>query len=229
MCHAARGAEIVHLLIIENDDAVAAAIGTALGRSGRTWQRCRSGAEALLHYREHDVLLLALNLPDVDGLEVLRRLRAVSGVPVVALTVGNNEREVVRALQLGADDCLAKPPRTEELLARIEVVARRRVFTTEATQRSLVKVGELCLDLDARTIIRGTRVVTLTKTEFNILALLCAGCGAVVPRVKILTTIWGASSLSASRSLDVHLTRLRAKLGSPQLITTVWGFGYRVG
>lgn len=219
----------MRLLVIAHDDGAASAVGAALGRSGHTWRRGRRGADALSYYQQYDLLLLDLSLPDMDGLELLPRLRAVSSVPVIVLTARNDEREVVRALRLGADDCLAKPPRPRELLARIDVAVRRWKLTTDAATPRLVEVGDLSVDLDGRAVTRGTDVVTLTKTEFDILAVLCARRGAAVSRARILDTVWGDASIATSRSLDVHLTRLRAKLDSPGLITTVWGHGYRLG
>lgn len=219
----------VRLLVIEHDDGVVSAVGAALGRSGHTWRRGRKGADALIHHQQYDLLLVALSLPDMDGLELLPRLRAVSSVPVIVLTSRNDERDVVRALRLGADDCLAKPPRPRELLARIDVAVRRRKSTTDAARPHLVEVGDLSVDLDARVVTRGNDVITLTKTEFDILAVLCTRCGTAVPRARILVTVWGDTSMATSRSLDVHLTRLRAKLNRPGLITTVWGHGYRLG
>ncbi|MGW5474611.1 response regulator transcription factor [Streptomyces chartreusis] len=182
-------------------------------------------------HRQADLLLLDLGLPDLDGLEVLRKLRAVSGLPVVVLTARGDERSVVRGLRLGADDYLVKPVRLAELLARIEAVTRRSATPapSAAPAPRTARAGDVEVDLDARRVTVGGAEVRLTTKEFAVLAALAGRAGTAVSRQQLMDEVWGDAYLAVSRSLDVHLTQLRAKLGRPEVLTTIRGFGYRFG
>lgn len=214
------------LLIVEDDDAVAGALIDAVRAAGHSAVRVDRGADALLRHREAEMILLDLGLPDMDGLEVLRKLRQVTDCPVLVLTARDDERSVVRGLRLGADDYLVKPIRLVELLARIETVARR--LPTATVRRRSLTAGQLDIDLDERTARLAGRDLGLTAKEFDLLALLAQHAGSVVTREQILDTLWGDAFLAVSRSLDVHLTGLRAKLARPGMIVNVRGVGYRL-
>lgn len=216
----------MELLIVEDDDAVASALQAAVASAGHRASRVSRGTDALLRHREADMILLDLGLPDLDGLDVLRKLRQVSLCPILILTARDDERSVVRGLRLGADDYLVKPIKLIELLARIEAVARR-IGRTAPKSRELV-VGDLSVNLDHRTAGIGGQVLGLTATEFDLLALLVQHAGSIVTREQILDALWGDAFLAASRSLDVHLTGLRAKLNRPGFIINVRGVGYRI-
>ncbi|MGW4871863.1 response regulator transcription factor, partial [Streptomyces chartreusis] len=189
------------------------------------------GADPPPRHRQADLLLLDLGLPDLDGLEVLRKLRAVSGLPVVVLTARGDERSVVRGLRLGADDYLVKPVRLAELLARIEAVTRRSATPapSAAPAPRTARAGDVEVDLDARRVTVGGAEVRLTTKEFAVLAALAGRAGTAVSRQQLMDEVWGDAYLAVSRSLDVHLTQLRAKLGRPEVLTTIRGFGYRFG
>uniref|UniRef100_UPI003EBFB5DD response regulator transcription factor n=1 Tax=Streptomyces sp. bgisy034 TaxID=3413774 RepID=UPI003EBFB5DD len=189
------------------------------------------GEAVLPRHRQADLLLLDLGLPDLDGLEVLRKLRAVSGLAVVVLTARGDERSVVRGLRLGADDYLVKPVRLAELLARIEAVTRRAATPTApaAPAPRTARAGDVEVDLDARRVTVGGAEVRLTTKEFAVLAALAGRAGTAVSRQQLMDEVWGDAYLAVSRSLDVHLTQLRAKLGRPEVLTTIRGFGYRFG
>ncbi|MFF3502366.1 response regulator transcription factor [Streptomyces sp. NPDC003247] len=220
----------MQILLAEDDDGVAAALVEVLYDHGHVTRRVRYGREVLTYHRSSDLLLLDLGLPDTDGLDVLRALRAVSDLPVVVLTARGDERSVVRGLRLGADDYLVKPVRLAELLARIDAVTRRNAARGASSVRT-VRAGDVEVDLDARRVrVDGTEA-DLTTKEFDILAVLAGRAGTAVSREQLLDAVWGASrhTASTSRSLDVHLTQLRAKLRHPELITTIRGFGYRFG
>lgn len=213
------------LLIVEDDDAVASALLAAVRSAGHQAERVFRGSDALLQHRKASMILLDLGLPDMDGLEVLRKLRQVTLNPVIILTARDDERSVVRGLRLGADDYLIKPVKLNELLARIEAVARR--MGRAAAPSSELTAGDVTVNLDHRTAEVGGRALSLTPTEFELLALLVKHGGSIATREQIMDALWGDAFAAASRSLDVHLTGLRAKLGRPGCIVNVRGVGYR--
>jgi DNA-binding response OmpR family regulator len=217
----------MEVLIVEDDDAMAAALAAAVESAGQRATRVSRGADALLVHRKFEVILLDLGLPDMDGLDVLRKLRQVTLCPILILTARDDERSVVLGLRSGADDYLVKPVKLVELLARIEAVTRRAGRSVDTRQRSIV-LGDLEVDLDRRVAVVGSQVVPLTATEFDLLALLARHAGSVVTREQILDALWGDAFLASSRSLDVHLTGLRAKLQLPGFIINVRGVGYRI-
>ncbi|TDT81390.1 MULTISPECIES: response regulator transcription factor [unclassified Arthrobacter] len=215
------------VLIVEDDDAMAGALTAAVESAGHRPRRLSRGADALLSHRNFQVILLDLGLPDMDGLEVLRKLRQVTDVPILILTARDDERSVVLGLRSGADDYLVKPVKLVELLARIEAVTRR-AGRSRGTPQEVIVLGDVEIDLAKRTASRAGEPVPLTATEFELLALLASHAGSVVTREQILDALWGDAFLASSRSLDVHLTGLRAKLGKPGFIINVRGVGYRV-
>lgn len=216
----------LQLLIVEDDDAVATALVDAVAAAGHTAICVARGADALLRHREAQMILLDLGLPDIDGLEVLRKLRLITSSPIVILSARDDERSVVRGLRQGADDYLVKPIGLTVLLARIEALARRSQLSSSSS--SELQVGELRIDLDKRTAGLGERSLNLTAKEFDLLSLLAQHAGSVVTREQILDALWGDAFIAVSRSLDVHLTGLRAKLDSPGMIINVRGVGYRI-
>ncbi|GAA4001985.1 MULTISPECIES: response regulator transcription factor [Streptomyces] len=218
----------MQILLAEDDDGVAAALVEVLYDHGHVTRRVRYGSEVMTYHRSSDLLLLDLGLPDIDGLDVLRALRAVSDLSVVVLTARGDERSVVRGLRLGADDYLVKPVRLAELLARIETVTRRTAAKGAPAMRT-VRAGDVEVDLDARRVRVGGAEVELTTKEFDILAVLAGRAGTAVSREQLLDEVWGDAHHAVSRSLDVHLTQLRGKLRRPELLTTIRGFGYRFG
>lgn len=217
----------MHVLIVEDDDSVASALGAAVASAGLKSARVSRGEDALLGHRRHDVILLDLGLPDMDGLEVLRKLRQVTQVPILILTARDDERSVVLGLRSGADDYLVKPVKLVELLARIEAVTRRTTRSGPGTPH-VITVGPVTVDLDRRVAAVENRELGLTATEFDLLSLLARNAGSVVTREQILDALWGDAFLAHSRSLDVHLTALRSKLQLPGFIINVRGVGYRV-
>ncbi|WP_151772188.1 response regulator transcription factor [Streptomyces abyssomicinicus] len=221
----------MRILLAEDDDGVAAALVEVLYDHGHDTRRVRLGRDVLTYHRSADLLILDLGLPDVDGLEVLRGLRAVSDLAVVVLTARGDERSVVRGLRLGADDYLVKPVRLAELLARIEAVTRRAAARTAAAPAGprTVCAGDVEVDLEARRVRVAGVAVELTAKEFDVLAVLAGRAGTAVSREQVLDEVWGDAHRAVSRSLDVHLAQVRAKLGRPGLVTTIRGFGFRFG
>ncbi|AQA04251.1 DNA-binding response regulator [Mycobacterium sp. MS1601] len=218
----------MRIAVVEDDDGVGDALVDALAEVGHAPVRMRRGVDLLLGHRDVDLALLDLGLPDADGLTVLRQLRAVSQIPVVVLTARDDERSVVRALRGGADDYVVKPARLNELRARLEVAGRRRAAGAEPPADTVV-TGDIAVDLGARRLEVAGREVTLTPKEFELLAYLVNRRGEAVSRQQLMDAIWGDAYVAISRSLDVHMTALRAKLGREGVITTIRGYGYRWG
>jgi len=217
----------VRLLIVEDDQAVADALIDAVSAAGHEATHAGRGSDALLRHHDAELILLDLGLPDMDGLEVLRKLRQVSDVPVVILSARNDERSVVRGLRQGADDYLVKPIGLTVLLARIDAVARRSNVNTGA-DRNQISAGSLVINLDKHEAALAGRDLALTVKEFELLTLLARHAGSVVTREQILDQLWGDAFLAVSRSLDVHLTGLRSKLARSGMIVNVRGVGYRL-
>lgn len=221
----------MQILIVEDDDDVADALRAVLEHHGHRCSRTARGDDALLRHGDADLVVLDLGLADGDGFEVLRRLRQVSDVPVLVASGRSDERSIVRALHLGADDFCVKPVRMAELMARIGVVTRRRRPVVPGPGQggggSEVVAGDVVVDLTARTVTVAGRPVALTTKEFGLLEALARRPGEAVRKELILDEVWGDALVGASRSCDVHLTQLRAKLGRPRLISTIRGFGYR--
>lgn len=210
---------------MEDDDSVAAALQGVLEHQGHQCRRTARGDDAVRLHREADAILLDLGLADGEGFDALRALRQVSDVPVLIVSARGDERSIVRGLHLGADDFLVKPVRMNELLARLGVAVRRR---DPAVPVQRVEVDDVVIDLAARTVHVAGALVQLTAKEFALLAALAKRSGEAVGREQLLDEVWGDAFFGASRSCDVHLTALRAKLGRPKLIQTIRGFGYRL-
>ncbi|CAJ60001.1 response regulator with CheY-like receiver domain and winged-helix DNA-binding domain [Frankia torreyi] len=219
----------MRVLLVEDDHGVGGAIKDVLDARGHPVEWVTRGADALLRHRNADLLLLDLGLPDISGLEVLRRLRRLAATPVLVLTaMGTHERDIVRGLRLGADDYLIKPVRMDELLARMEAILRR----TErggATPVGRVQVNDIAIDLDTHLVTVAGEEVVLTRIEFEILAVLARKAGAAVSREQLLDEVWGDAYVAVSRTFDVHLSKLRKKLGRPSPLHNIRGFGYRLG
>ncbi|MFC4112970.1 response regulator transcription factor [Nonomuraea zeae] len=218
----------MRVLLVEDDDRLASALTTALARHGHQVTRAGLAVDALRLAGGADFVLLDLGLPDMDGLDALRRLRRVSAVPLIVVTARTEEREVLRGLRSGADDYLIKPFRTIELMARMEAVVRRGT-RPRPPRDDVVSVGDVRIDLGCRQVTVAGEPVTLTRREFDLLALLAREPGVVRGREEILDEVWGDPLLSASRSLDVHVANLRSKTGRPGLVETLRGTGYRLG
>ncbi|MFC4944003.1 response regulator transcription factor [Pseudonocardia sp. GCM10023141] len=219
----------MRVLVVEDDDGVAGAVVEALGVHGHVAFRAATAAQVWARVRDADVVLLDLGLPDGDGLDVLRRLRRIADTPVLVLTARDAERDIVRGLRLGADDYLVKPVRLRELLARIEAVARRARPVAAPEDHDVVEVADLRVEIGARRATVADRELTLTSMEFDILAALARRAGSALSRQQLLDEIWGDAYLAVSRSLDVHVARLRSKIDRPGLLATIRGFGFRLG
>ncbi|MBM4796449.1 response regulator transcription factor [Streptomyces sioyaensis] len=220
----------MHALLVEDDDRMALALGTALAQRGHTVRRVGRASDALQHAREAQFVLLDLGLPDLDGLELLRRLRTVCEAPLIVVTARCEERDIVQGLRAGADDYVVKPFRMTELMARIDAVRRRTGAPSgDGPTGGRVRTGDVEIDPAGRTVTVSGQHIRLTRREFDVLAFLAARPGEVHSREEILDRIWGDAFLAASRSLDVHVAGIRAKTARPGLVRTVRGFGYQLG
>jgi two-component system, OmpR family, response regulator RegX3 len=221
----ASGAPSMKVLLVEDDDSIAGPLATGLTRDGFDVTRVAT-ASAALGVDGYDFVLLDLGLPDADGADVCRELRAQSDVPIIVLTARADEVDRVVLLELGADDYMVKPFGFRELVARIRAVSRRAQVRGEAS--ATTTVGDLEIDRRARRVIVGGNEVSLTPKEFDVLALLASDVGAVHHRDEILARVWDPHWYGPTKTLDVHVAALRKKLGDPTWIETVRGVGFRL-
>lgn len=220
----------MHILLVEDDDRIAAALRPALHRHGMTTTRLARGRGAVDHLAGVDVVLLDLGLPDIDGVDVCRAIREVSEVPVIVVSARGEVDDRILGLHSGADDYLVKPYDVGELLARVHAVhRRRRVTSPDAAAGDVVVVADVSIDLGRHSVTVAGAAVNLSRKEFQVLALLAAAKGAVCTRSRIVAEVWGRTWAGANRTLDVHVATLRTKLGRPELVQTVRGVGYRLG
>ena len=222
---------VVRLLLVEDDDAIAGPLVKGLAREGFDVTRVATGADALAA-EAADLVLLDLGLPDIDGYEVCRRLRAESEVPIIVITARGDEVDRVVGLELGADDYVVKPFGFRELVARIRAVTRRaasRQGDEEVDADPVLHAGRVEVDTRTRRATVDGDEINLTRKEFDLLALLASDPGATRTRDEILEEVWDAHWYGPSKTLDVHVASLRKKLGDPTLIETVRGVGFRLG
>jgi phosphate regulon transcriptional regulator PhoB len=221
------------VLIVEDEPDIRDLLVFHLEREGYQVAKSKSGAEALrlAHGAPPDLVLLDLMLPEMDGLEVCRRLRGdpvTQAIPIVMLTARGDEVDRVLGLEMGADDYVVKPFSPRELVARIRAVLRR---TRPAPEAAPITVGRLSIDVAAHSVTVDGAPVTLTRREFDLLRALVEARGRVLSREHLLDHVWGytAAGEIESRTVDVHVRRLRQKLGAEgQRIGTVTGVGYRL-
>ncbi|MFC6067370.1 response regulator transcription factor [Streptomyces ochraceiscleroticus] len=229
----------MRLLLVEDDNHVAAALSAVLARHGFEVVHARSGEEAL-HALVPDaaepfaVVLLDLGLPDQDGFEVCGRIRKLTSTPVIMVTARSDVRSRIHGLNLGADDYVVKPYDTGELLARIHAVSRRTVHgpgeqaAEDGGGEHLLRIGAVTIELATRQVSVNGGAVPLTRKEFDLLALLAQRPGVVFRREQIISEVWRTSWEGTGRTLEVHIASLRSKLRMPALIETVRGVGYRL-
>jgi DNA-binding response OmpR family regulator len=224
------------ILLVEDTLELATLISAELRAAGFEVQHCEQGEAALhlLKSQSCDLLILDWMLPDIAGIEVLRQLRSVSGLPVLMLTARDTELDRVLGLELGADDYLTKPFSMRELLARVRALLRRRSLIEQTLQadqsrnQGMLELGELRIDPQAHQASLGGRVIDLSRTEFALLYLLASNPGRVFSRAYLLDTLWNEQYVSGDRSVDNAVLRLRRKIEPfGEQLETVWGVGYR--
>lgn len=201
-----------------------------LEREGFSMVLADSGEKALADQQIEDfsLVLLDVGLPGIDGFEVCRRIRMQSAVPIIFLTAHGEEIDKVLGFELGADDYVVKPFGIRELAARIRAVARRSTSIDRNTQPEIRKFSDIELDLRSHIARLNGEELTLTKKEFELLELLSSDVGATFTREQILRDVWDEHWFGSSKTLDVHMSSLRKKLGNPDVIETVRGIGFRI-
>jgi two-component system response regulator RegX3 len=220
------------ILLIEDEEAISEPLAAALGREGFTTAVASTAAEGLDLFasRTPDLVLLDVMLPDGDGRDVLRKIRETSRTPVVMLTALGEEMDRVLGLELGADDYVTKPFSAAELAARIRAVLRRAGETTGPEERVL-EAGDVRMDLDTHEATRAGKALDLTVKEFKLLRVLLEHAGKLVKRDDLVHEVWDPAWFGSTKTLDVHISALRKKLGddpaAPRYIHTVRGVGFR--
>jgi DNA-binding response OmpR family regulator len=222
------------ILVVEDDEPIARALAGALRSQGFGVEIAATGGEALAKAGPSGagLVLLDLGLPDLDGVEVCRRLRREQAdLPILILTARHAEVDVVIGLDAGADDYVTKPFRLPELLARVRAHLRRQRAGTDARR---LAVGDVEVDLDARRVLVGGDEVDLRAREFELLAFLMSAAGNAVTRERIMSAVWDEHWFGSTKTLDMHISSLRRKLGerpgepdAPSRISTLRGVGYR--
>lgn len=223
-------------LVVDDAEEVAQLVADVLATAGYETRVTGSGADALSFAREWDphVIILDLSLPDVDGIEVCRRLRTFSDAYILILSARSDEIDRIIGLSVGADDYLTKPFSSRELVARVNALMRRRRIEPppdELADDRKRRFATLVVDCDVREVCCGDRVVDLTKIEFDILDALTEQPRRVMTRAQLRERVWGAGWFGEDHAVDVHVSNLRKKLadaGAPTVVTTVRGVGYRL-
>jgi two-component system response regulator RegX3 len=224
---------VTRILIVEDEPSLSEPLAFLLRREGYDIEVTEDGRSALAAFDRAgaDLVLLDLMLPGLSGTEVCRELRAQSSVPIIMLTAKDSEVDIVVGLELGADDYVTKPYSSRELLARIRAVLRRRNEVDETDDHGVVEVGTVRMDTERHSVsVRGTEVAMPLK-EFELLELLMRNAGRVLTRGQLIDRVWGSDYFGDTKTLDVHIKRIRSKIedepSDPTLLLTVRGLGYR--
>ena len=218
------------ILIVEDDARIAEMVVKNLETSGYECQRSEDGGHALADFERYrpDLVVLDLGLPGVDGLQITRRIRSQSDVPILMLTARTSESDKLLGLEIGADDYVTKPFSTVELIARVRALLRR---ATGSLREQVIEVGPVRVDPARRTVQRAGTPVPVTTLEFDLLYFLASRPGRVFSREALMEQVWGSDRVVDDRSINSLVSRLRHKLeedpSRPRYIQTVWGAGYR--
>jgi DNA-binding response OmpR family regulator len=218
------------VLVVEDETSIASFVALYLKNAGYRIQTAGTGREALerVAAEKPSLIVLDLMLPDVDGLEVCRRIRQTSDVPILMLTARDEDVDKIIGLEVGADDYLTKPFNPRELVARVKSVLRRSVPERREAQTKQIKHGDVEIDVGRREVLVSGTEVQLAPKEFDLLWELLDHRGLVLTRDQLLERVWGYTFAGDTRTVDVHVRQLRRKLGEASPIVTVWGVGYKV-
>lgn len=224
----------ISVLVVDDEPSFREGLRQALKREGFVVHLAADGEEALEAFSAHrpDLVLLDVMLPRMSGIDVCRRIRSVDDTPVIMVSARNEEIDAVVALEVGADDYVAKPYRVRELVARMRTVLRRSGSGRDDTQVGVLEVGELRLDRERHEASLAGEALQLPLKEFQLLALLMDNAGIVVTRQALIDRVWGYDYEGDTKTLDVHIKRLRGKVErtpeSPRRIVTIRGLGYKL-
>jgi DNA-binding response OmpR family regulator len=219
------------VVVIEDDAHIADLLDLYLREAGFRVLLAATGERGLELIDQHRPVLAVLDigLPDIDGLEVCRRVRATTSLPVMFLTARDGEVDRVLGLELGADDYVVKPFSPREVVARVKAILRRGQPPASADETVLRIGDDIEVDTARREVHRRTEVVALAAREFDLLAFLARNQGIALSRQQLIDRVWGADWAGDDRTVDVHVRQLRKKLGDDLPLATVWGIGYRLG
>ncbi|MCU1513146.1 MAG: response regulator transcription factor [Microbacteriaceae bacterium] len=223
---------MTRILIVEDEPSLSEPLAFLLGREGYETTIAADGLAGVAAFDKvaPDLVLLDLMLPGIPGTEVCRQIRTRSQVPIIMLTAKDSEVDVVVGLELGADDYVTKPYSTRELLARIRAVLRRRVETDE-DDVAILEAGDVSMDVERHTVTVRGAVTPMPLKEFELLELLLRNAGRVLTRGQLIDRVWGSDYFGDTKTLDVHIKRIRSKIeqapSEPTMLVTVRGLGYR--
>lgn len=227
---------MTHILIVEDEESFSEALGFLLSKEGFETTIAVDGREALDRFAKgnYDLVLLDLMIPEVSGIEVCRTIRTTSQVPIIMLTAKDTEIDKVVGLELGADDYVTKPYSSRELLARIKAVLRRgnsEIVESDASS-GIHSIGNIKMDIERHVVQINGEQVPLPLKEFELLEFLMRNAGRVLTRAQLIDRVWGGDYYGDTKTLDVHIKRLRAKIeqdpADPKIIHTIRGLGYKL-
>ncbi len=218
------------ILIVEDESSIASFVALYLKNAGYSVRTVGKGAEALDQVSSDppSLTILDLMLPDIDGIEVCRRIRKTSDVPILMLTARDEDVDKIIGLEVGADDYMTKPFNPRELVARVKSILRRSTPERRQAESAVIRHGDLTVDAGRREVRVGEEEIQLAPKEFDLLWELLDHRGLVLTRDQLLERVWGYTFAGDTRTVDVHVRQLRRKLGDASPIVTVWGVGYKV-
>jgi two-component system alkaline phosphatase synthesis response regulator PhoP len=219
-----------NILVVEDEASIASFVALYLKNAGYTVRTATTGSEALAQVAAEPpaLVILDLMLPDVDGIEVCRRIRRSHDVPILMLTARDEDVDKIIGLEVGADDYMTKPFNPRELVARVKSILRRATPDRRRAETAELRHGDLVVDAGRREVRIGDREVQLAPKEFDLLWELLDHRGLVLTRDQLLERVWGYTFAGDTRTVDVHVRQIRRKLGDASPIVTVWGVGYKV-
>jgi DNA-binding response OmpR family regulator len=218
------------VLVVEDESSIASFVALYLKNAGFTVRTAATGGEALAQVNAQlpDLIVLDLMLPDIDGIEICKRVRQRSDVPVLMLTARDDDIDKIIGLEVGADDYLTKPFNPRELVARVKAILRRATPERRELESAVLRHGDLSIDAGRREVKVGDEEIQLAPKEFDLLWELLDHRGLVLTRDQLLERVWGYTFAGDTRTVDVHVRQLRRKLEDASPIVTVWGVGYKV-
>lgn len=223
---------MTRILVVEDEESLSEPLAFLLGREGYEIQVIDNGMDAVTEFEQNgaDLILLDVMLPGQSGIEVCKQIRANSSVPIIMLTAKDSEIDKVLGLELGADDYVTKPYSSRELIARIKAVLRRQSEGEEVSSNA-VESGPVRMDIERHVVTVAGQTVAMPLKEFELLEMLLRNAGRVLTRSQLIDRVWGSDYVGDTKTLDVHIKRLRSKIepdsSTPRYVVTVRGLGYK--